>query len=798
MAKRILAMQESDLRMNGDLAMNIQRVLPVTQADIDAAAAVGQGWVVEQVFEVALPIDNTVGQTWRVIKVNSITPGQNVKRVMIVPNPYQRTVVVSGIPPLSLVGAVADSLTSLKAFGGTKENYGIPTEYTQVDYAIKKGTAGVQGKFDTGIKPTVDDVKIEMKVKIGDEAQASGQTTVGSFYACQARATASSEITGISGSSASGSINGMQNGQSVASGIVRVKDHVDLIRYEYKNGNHSIYVKDLTTNTEDTQTGTYTFAAPTKNLYIFGNTTTTNNLNNNNTLYYCKIWVSGSLAFDAVPVIRNSDNKVGLYDKVSQTFIEPIITEGGGFEAGDITTPTPSDPMDIYCNNGKIKVLSHTALPNDWNIIENPSLQSGQGMFISTEGKFQKANDRGAGVIIPVTVGKKYTVTINKKSIALGTIIRYGQSNNGNVPNSAEQLLDWYRGTITDGMMISFTAKRPYFVMQLGADFVEAGGIDEAIEVIEAAGDNETVAITTKNIYNPANDIVGKYIGSSGNIQTADTGVYQMISNVEVGKTYTFSTTYTRNATSNTRIYAYKSDNTSNGELAYKQNTTPNSYSLTFTIPADTAYIGVSHNRYDTETQVEVGSTKTAYVAYNDSTATANNLFAVSTYKDVQEIITGATTHNCGILVLNGTENWIEQGGHYVYQDNSAIRLASDVGGFCNYFTVKDFSLSESSTCIMWATNNIRVVSPEATVADFKTWLASHPVIMVYARNTPFEEVAPIAQAMNVVDGDNTVSLTQQGMSPLEVSATYTAGVSVTITEIENANIGNDVDVVIA
>ena len=262
-----------------------------------------------------------------------------------------------GLEDLILYGSAKASpteyLDTVTANGNSKlQMMDLPLEYTQLEYAKKKGTAGVLGKFDTGLKPTVDDVKIEMQIKVGDEAQASGQTTVGSFYACQARATASAEITGISGFSSGGTINGLQSGQSVASGIVRVKDHIDLIRYEYKNGNHSIYVKDLTTNTEDTQTGTYTFAEPTKNLYIFGNTTTTNNLNNNNALYYCKIWVSGSLAFDAVPVIRNSDNLVGLYDRVSQTFIKPIITSGGGFEAGDVATPTPSDPMDIYDNNG--------------------------------------------------------------------------------------------------------------------------------------------------------------------------------------------------------------------------------------------------------------------------------------------------------------------------------------------------------------------------------------------------------------------------------------------------------------
>ena len=84
---RIKACSESDLRMLGNLARNIQRVLPVTQADIDAATALGKGWVVWKVIEVNDPIDNLRGGTQLVIKQNSITPGQNVRRVLIVQGP---------------------------------------------------------------------------------------------------------------------------------------------------------------------------------------------------------------------------------------------------------------------------------------------------------------------------------------------------------------------------------------------------------------------------------------------------------------------------------------------------------------------------------------------------------------------------------------------------------------------------------------------------------------------------------------------------------------------------------------
>lgn len=136
---RIKACSESDLRMLGNLARNIQRVLPVTQADIDAAAALGKGWVVWKVIEVNDPIDNLRGGTQLVIKQNSITPGQNVRRVLIVQGPGGETVVIGpGPSPLLLPDAIANSLRYVKAFGGTEQN-GTPTPDTPVDIVSNNG-----------------------------------------------------------------------------------------------------------------------------------------------------------------------------------------------------------------------------------------------------------------------------------------------------------------------------------------------------------------------------------------------------------------------------------------------------------------------------------------------------------------------------------------------------------------------------------------------------------------------------------------------------------------------------------
>lgn len=115
MLRKIYAIQESDLRMDGSLAMSVQRVLPVTQADINTAAANGEYWSYEKVIEVTSPFDNTKESVMRVVKVNSITPGQNVLRVLIEND--MDAVVGPDYSPLSLPNAVADSLEYVKAYG---------------------------------------------------------------------------------------------------------------------------------------------------------------------------------------------------------------------------------------------------------------------------------------------------------------------------------------------------------------------------------------------------------------------------------------------------------------------------------------------------------------------------------------------------------------------------------------------------------------------------------------------------------------------------------------------------------
>lgn len=159
MLRKIYAIQESDLRMDGSLAMSVQRVLPVTQADINNAAANGEYWSYEKVIEVTPPFDNTKESVMRVVKVNSITPGQNVLRVLIEND--MDAVVGPDYSPLSLLNAVADSLEYVKAYG-LVEQFVEPSPDSPTGLICNNGGIGIDSQGNiivSGNHETIKDSK---------------------------------------------------------------------------------------------------------------------------------------------------------------------------------------------------------------------------------------------------------------------------------------------------------------------------------------------------------------------------------------------------------------------------------------------------------------------------------------------------------------------------------------------------------------------------------------------------------------------------------------------------------------
>lgn len=342
MLQRVKEVQESDLRMVGALARNIQRVLAVTQADIDAAAAQGKSWLVKRVVKVNDPLDNLRGGTQLVIKQNSIQPGQNVMRVLYAGS---GKTVGPAVAPLSLPGAAAEDIMSLIAFGGTEQG-GVPIGYK----ALNGITNGANTAVATGIQPTVDDVEWEIRVK----------PTTDSWYILQARS-GSQSIWGISGSQTGATILlGWNGNQSLLrSDIVRNTTHTYYVKGTVKNGVATLYVKDETDNTEDTQTTTYTFDAtqlPSSPFYLFANGNP-QYVAAGNKVFMARIKVGGVTVMDYVPAL-NPSNVVGFYDNATGDF---KVSSSGTLTADQTIVPTPNTPMDIVCNNGVLKFTANEA-----------------------------------------------------------------------------------------------------------------------------------------------------------------------------------------------------------------------------------------------------------------------------------------------------------------------------------------------------------------------------------------------------------------------------------------------------
>lgn len=169
-------------------------------------------------------------------------------------------------------------------------------------------------------------------------------------------------------------------------------------------------------------------------------------------------------------------------------------------------------------------------------------------------------------------------------------------------------------------------------------------------------------------------------------------------------------------------------------------------------------------------------------------TATAHNLLAVDTYKDVQEVLSGSVTRNVGIKVLDGTEEWTASGNLF-YAGIATDALEDTHSCYCTHFKGVATNASASyqneikvgtnaTQTVNWTRVQIYpVVGTFSDVAALKSWLAGQyangtPVIVVYPLATPTTETVA-GQTLQVQEGNNTLEVTQGSINELELEATY-------------------------
>lgn len=736
---RIKACSESDLRMLGDLARNIQRVLPVTQADIDAAAALGKGWVVWKAIEVTDPIDNLRGGTQLVIKENSITPGKNVRRVLIVSGPSGETVVIGpGPSPLLLPDAIADSLTYVKAFGGTEQS-GVPQEYTRLDRLQGDGTAYI----DLGITLNQDDeIEVDFIFKYASGSQIFGY-----------RDSASSKNITLFFGSGAGSI---------------YMDFNDSGYTDYRLG---------TTGTDDAQytakiskakralySGTTEIAA---NSTACPDTFTTGNA----LLFFAGGNPSGTAKFAGsilevrikdrmhlVPAKRNSDDVLGMYDMITGQFFTNA-AESGAFIAGDPVVPTPAYPADIVTNNGVLKARHQSGLPLGYTLLDY--IESTGTQYIDTEifditdsefvldARLTATSTSG----FPTMLGALNTANGNKYKVVFGetsNALFYTQPGTGDNNYTYASAADTNRHTFK--LTTGATSGGTLFIDNSSFDFDYAIQSDATLSLYLSARNNTNTA---------TNFITMECYG----LQIKKSGV--LVRNFVPCK----------NASNVIGMYDLVSghffDNDGTGDF-------------------------VAGNTVSDPVEIYTDGTVETIKDSLNNTATAEMLLKIGNYQDEQEILSGVVTRKVGVLVLDGTEEIWEASSSILTNCYTVVIPLGDGPidnrrVYCTHLTSSDtlpdanarqgYALlgNGGSSTAQPLTNKYAVglglTTSFPTIAGLKQWLADQynagtPVIIVYPLETETTE-SVAGQTLQVTDGNNTLEITQASLSGLELEAEY-------------------------
>lgn len=732
---RVKTVQESDLRMLGSLARNIQRVLPVTQADIDAAAALGKGWVVWKVFEVSDPLDNLRGGTQLIIRQNSVQPGQNVRRVIFVSGPGGQTVVIRGTDYIVLPDAIADSLTYVKAFGGTEQR-NVPEGYVENQFVYMMDDSYL-----------LTNIILEYGYRIEMDMQTTTTKATPATYLGASVGSDGIRFAHISNKKYRVIAFGdTTDSEGTISNNARIKYILTPERVTiYEDG-----VQELDYAYTATSTGTSIPLA-------------INAYNSNGTivapgeegiyLYSLKIWnTQNELVMDLVPATKLNPLTVGFYDRITGQHLTATV---GTFAAGPEITPTPDAPIDIVSNNGAI-AFRDTELPTAYRRI--------LGMTMNNDCYYEITGFKMNG----------------------SDTLRFSFTRTG---ANACNVLGAYDGT---------SAQSNYSLY--------AGATSSASYLRYNGSTYNSYAVADKK-YN----VVLTPTGSDGmeNDSTWTAKTFTSTTNLCIGTTSPSATSSKMvgsihgSVVVDSRLELIPCERISDGELGYYDTYTGTFYEPIGTTPTS---LGYDYTKCDI---VAAGPVETIEDTIGN-TATVEMLLKVGDYQDEQEILSGAVTRKVGVKVLDGTENWAFGGdvsSMFLLEEVVAPKSLTNRSVWCSHFkttsSIPPIAERQNNYAVLSASGKISIgyADMNGSVNDFKAYLSAQyaagtPVIVIYPLATPTTE-SVTGQPLQVTAGDNYLEITQASLTGLELEVEYQAAVSLTIQEVEDANLDNNVTVTI-
>ena len=561
------------------------------------------------------------------------------------------------------------------------------------------------------------------------------------------------------------------------------------------------------------------------------------------------IWLRFLQAASAILKTVTGTAPLSLTNAVASTMHS--LTQTG--KCAQASTPTPSDPVDIYCNNGALRmvddelpsgykrVLGYSCNDNAMWQITDFKLRGSDTVRISFSvaaacnvfGCYQgtSATDN-YDLYASITSGSKYF------RYGSGTYLSYFSNDNLNkrfdvvyTPTGSQGMPDdstWSALTFESANDLllgstTITGTSAKLKGKLFGDFIVENGNTERLHLVPCERVSDNVLgyydLVGEAFYEPYSGFAGAvslgYDGSHYSLQTVGTpevltvqGKNMNVGTIEnkgysstgeesasatfagtlckipctAGQKFTVSWGGFTDGVSGVFISTWKTDGTWNTRQAIAANTT-----LTYTIGAGVGIVnftlyktgGVTIGE-DAWMQVEYGDTATAYEPpVSPQTASAENLYAVGTYADTQEVISGAVNRQCGVKVLTGNENISVSNACYVLSVGQRKVGKLEVG--CSHFqySTQTSAATADGTVITFSSANIGFrYDACADKNAFAAWLAAQyaagtPVIVVYPLAEGTTETVT-AQPIATSEGTNVVSVIAE-VSDIALEAQYYA-----------------------
>lgn len=680
-------------------------------------------------------------------------------------------VTVTGVSPLLLVNSLAHSIKSLTQYGKCEQR-NLPPQYTELDYLQSDGDQYID--LDTTLNQD-DVIEIEFEITASQNSK--------NIFGYRAGASANN-IMLFFGSTSNRVFIDFNN-----SDYAPYRLSCDLsVNTRYKavisKSRRAILAADGTVLAENTTACPDTITCP--NAYLFAAAgTPAYNYGSPCKVYSCRINGKRNLVG-----AKDASNVVEMYDKVTAA---PFVNAGtGSFTAGPVATPTPTTPMDIVTNNGKIKYSANMA-----NVNAQTSLV---GYYISAQGAVTAdTNNWMYQAYIPVKPNTTYTLSFSQ-SVYYVSISEYSTAEDSgfvvrkNGATGSNTSLTITTGATTNYIRFGTNINRAAVTLEqvLGINWMlnlgnTAMSYQPYVEGgIYTDGTDEVLTVSALNLINAATNTQGAYISSSGVVTTtaAEDAQCTDFIPVEAGKTYTWSlNSWRSNANGTNRWHGYKADKTWSRQIAYKNKpgTQGQLSTLTATIPDGIAYVRLSYGNTDKNVVFEEGSA----VSQPQTVSDIPMLLSVGDYKDEAELISGPKTVRIGVKVFKGDDTWTVISGTFATPLTTASASGhTNLAPMCEQFkgvngSVAVSNMAEKTIKIANSTGlgATAVFIKDSSFADsaaLNAHFAAHPCILIYVLTTATTEQGA-AHHLNSYDGATSVTA-QTAVDPMTLSAEYMAG----------------------